>query len=59
MPIKQLPIDTMQCSLQLGCHLLIGSMSKLYIVDLLNDFAILGHIGLARHIFSICSMNAF
>ena len=49
----------MQCSLQLGKHLVIGSTSKLYLVDIEDDFSMLGHIGLSRHIFSICAMNAF
>ena len=54
---KQLPITAMVCSLQLGNNLFIGSASKLYLIDLAQDFAILGHIGLTRHIFSICAMN--
>lgn len=51
---KQLPIDMMQCSLQMGSNLIIGSTSKLFLVDLSQDFAILGHIGLSRHIFCLC-----
>ena len=47
----------MQCSLQLGNYLIIGSQRKLYLVDLAEDFAVLGHIGLTRDIFSICAMN--
>ena len=56
---KQLPIIMMQCSFQLGNYLLIGAQSKVYLVDLLNDFAILGSVALSRHVMSITTMNAF
>ena len=58
-PCKQLAIDNMQCSFQLGSHLLIGSGSKLFLVDVAEDFAVLGHISLSKPIFSICAMNKF
>ena len=58
-PMKQLPIIMMQCSFQTGNYLLIGAQSKVYVVDLLNDFQILGSVALTRHVMSITSMNAF
>ena len=58
-PYKSLNIDMMHCSLVHGQHLLIGSYSKLYLVDLNNDFAVLGQLHVCRHIFSICAANQF
>ena len=55
---KQLPIETMQCSLRVDHYLMIGSANKLYLVDLKKDFNVLSHIALSRHIFSICFMNS-
>ena len=49
----------MHCSLVHGQHLLIGSYSKLFLVDLNDDFSILGQLHVCRHIFSICAANAF
>ena len=49
----------MHCSLVHGQHLLIGSYSKLFLVDLNDDFAILGQMHVCRHIFSICAANQF
>lgn len=56
---KQLPIETMQCSLRVDNHLLIGSANKLYLIDVKKDFTVLSHIAMSRHIFSICFMNSF
>ena len=56
---KQLPIDMVQCSIQIEGYLLIGAASKLYLVDINNDFAMCGHIGLTRHVFCICQMSSF
>lgn len=58
LPCKQLPIDSMQCSIRVDQYLLIGSSNKLYLIDLKKDFTILTHIALSRHIFSICFMNS-
>lgn len=56
-PYKSLQIEMMQCSIQLSNYLIIGSTRKLFIVDIAQDFEVLGHISLSRDIFSICPMN--
>ena len=58
-PYKQLNIDSMHCSLVTGQYLIIGSHSKLYLLDLAQDFQILSSLHVTRHIFSICASNAF
>ena len=58
-PVKTLPIENMNCSAVLGDFLFIGAYSKLYMIDLKDDFNVVGNISMARHIFSICIVNSY
>ena len=49
----------MNCSLVLGEYLFIGAYSKLYMVDLKNEFNIVSSISMRRHIFSLCQVNSY
>ena len=56
-PYVELPIDFLRSSLQIGTYLLLGATSKLFLLDMAQDFTIMSQITLTRHIFSIVAMN--